>query len=103
MARRDRHNLARTYRLSVVTHKWEGYHSCGGFPRGARGLSPTLGSSAQGAQYLALKTNRAYVWESPRAVGNQDCFEGVSHKLTCSKSQHPGNSWKSTWVTGEGG
>ena len=98
MARRDRHSLARTYRLSVVTHKWEGYHSCGGFPRGARGLSPTLGSSAQGAQYLALETNRGLCLGEP-----EDYFEGVSHKLTCSKSQHTGNTWKSTWVTGEGG
>lgn len=62
-----------------ATHKRGKYHSSRGSPQGVRGPSPTLGSPAQEVLHqegeppecLALRTDKAYVWESWRAVGNR--------------------------------
>lgn len=37
-------------------------------------------------EHLALKTSRAHVWESQRAVGNKDSpLKGCAQNLTCSE------------------
>ena len=88
-----------------------GDHSHGGPPWGLWGLNPTLGSPAWGTctqedkppLHFALKTSKAYVWESQSAIGNQDsALKGHSQKLTHSKSQCRGSSLKTAWVICKG-
>ena len=50
-------------------------------------------------EHLAVRANRACIWESRRAVGNIDpILTGHMQNLTCSESQCRGSNLKVAWV-----
>lgn len=79
--------------LIIVIYNWEESHKYRTSPWGARDLCPTSGTPIlricmrnESLKHLVLKTNRGYVQENHRAIGNGDsAFKVFSHRLT-----HPG-------------
>ena len=62
----QRPSTGKTHVPQWVTHKLEGNYNCRGSPQGARGLSPTLGSLAQGSCAGKISPQNAWLW---RLVG----------------------------------
>lgn len=84
-----------------------GYYNHWVLPWGMRAWAPHWAPGdlywEEEPQCLALKTDRAYVWESRKAVRNQDSsFKKHVYTLTCSESQGRDSSSKRVWVTFEG-
>ena len=58
-----------------------------------------LNQEGESPESLALKTTRAYIWESWRAVGKRNStLTGRMQNLTPSGSQCRGSSLKGAWV-----
>lgn len=103
---RQRCSLVRTRTLGAAIHKQEEHRKHGGPLRNEESESyirlpglRLLHWKDEPPICLALKTNRAYIWERGRAVGNQDSIlEGFVHNFTVSNFQCRDKSFKSTYV-----